>query len=267
LNNKGEAQRQILCMRAAFAKEAGQNKISVSKNCFSPAFTLIELLVVIAIIGILAAMMLPSLSRAKGAAQSLSCINNLKQLGYATLMYVDDNDGQFTRRAYPSWMELLRPNYRNVNILKCPSDPVATSQPGDPHEGHRAPRSYIHNAWNDYFAANLTAQQYAEYMNYKWPSGMRQNEIVEPSDTIVLGEKESESGHVHMDIYQGKSGNDLEHVAQAMHNRGPGKSGSSNYTFADGSVRAVRFGKTLAPLNLWAVMPSERTNAVQMSTN
>jgi prepilin-type N-terminal cleavage/methylation domain-containing protein/prepilin-type processing-associated H-X9-DG protein len=107
----------------------GQDYSMPSKRVNSPprGFTLIELLVVIAIIAILAALLLPGLSKAKAAGQSAACKSNLRQLGIGLSLYTSDV------QKFPPWVlgtsywdEKLLPSVSNSrNVFSCPSNKLA----------------------------------------------------------------------------------------------------------------------------------------------
>jgi prepilin-type N-terminal cleavage/methylation domain-containing protein len=136
-------------MRAAFSPPFHLTARLARPRIRSQGFTLIELLVVIAIIAILAGMLLPALSRAKNKAQGTSCLNNLRQVGFALAFYVDENQSRMPSAlnfgARPGNYESAAgtvtqtdmyggvasaPKLGNVRSFWCPSDKI--NQPSDP---------------------------------------------------------------------------------------------------------------------------------------
>jgi prepilin-type N-terminal cleavage/methylation domain-containing protein/prepilin-type processing-associated H-X9-DG protein len=101
-------------------------------------FTLIELLVVLSIVSVLAAILFPAFSKARENAHQIVCMSNLRQIGLAFSLYLQDYDETFPCAQDPvsvspyywlwmgrGWRKLLTPYIGNLNILYCPSDSTA----------------------------------------------------------------------------------------------------------------------------------------------
>ena len=125
------------------------------------AFTLIELLVVIAIIAILAAILFPVFAQARDKARQTACLSNLKQVGTALMMYVQDYDETLPAAPYNSiitdplfvapnnwnwalWVPKLEPYVKNYDVFACPNG----LKTGGYTRGPATNRRFIHLAYS-----------------------------------------------------------------------------------------------------------------------
>lgn len=181
-----------------FGRSKGRSGRSLWRNV--AAFTLIELLVVIAIIAILAGMLLPALSQAKGKAMQIKCLSNMRQIGIAVVMYAGNHRDYLPygyaytwpgQRELYWWQDLCRPYIDSEIIYTCPSARIHGTwsdlrPPGTPKV---LVKDFITNAHNgaypesgrkDWVGAN------GPFIN-NWDNPSRSMaEIQDPSGTIAI---------------------------------------------------------------------------------
>ncbi len=213
------------------------------------AFTLIELLVVIAIIAILAAILFPVFAQAREKARQSACLSNLKQLGNAAMMYVQDYDESLPLQTaggtvvpyhprettLPSWFGGMDPYLKSNQVGACPSAPI--------HEGI-APTAYSNSSY-DYngLLGNILPGQVTNPMPIAEYAGIaRPAEVMMFEDQALTWRRCQAEPRWANNRWQDPISSDLAKVNAKLHN------GGFNITYADGHAKWIKGTTAVAGL-------------------
>jgi prepilin-type N-terminal cleavage/methylation domain-containing protein/prepilin-type processing-associated H-X9-DG protein len=223
------------------AKENLKYMRDISNGKPHRGFTLIELLVVIAIIAILAALLLPALARAKSKASAVQCLSQMRQIGLATTMYANENDGWLPRSSHSAmaygqlpWgyalvpyvigRQFSQPDSLWTNLFKtlyhCPKD-----------SSKKEDWSYGKNVYPE-----LSSQETGG------PTWQRLDQMPRPAATVIYAEKIASSMADHLMAHFWLEGAQPE-VDRNRHDR------RSNYVYGDGHAAKQRFEETFSLVN------------------
>ncbi len=210
-------------------------------------FTLIELLVVMAIIAILASILMPVLARARESARKASCQSNLRQIGSAIAMYIQDYDETFPKGVNSPdsevWGQPFYPYVRNANVFRCPSLPQNHAQEYDRPTALGIRLVELGYGWNAGTSYGLAT----DGMGYWYGDGapwVGLAMIPAPADTMVVGDLMPHAGNWNW-AYWDDSYN--VRAPAIVHN------GGGNYLFVDGHVKFMACDTVYAQKRLYTI--------------
>jgi prepilin-type N-terminal cleavage/methylation domain-containing protein len=274
-------------------KRSGYAKTCHDKTLTSQGFTLIELLVVIAIIAILAAMLLPVLSKVRFKADGVHCLNNTRQLMTSWRMYVEDNRDTLpfayapedtSNRNYPfAWVHgILDYNDGNTQnwdadttikkgaiwrycgnsagIFKCPADKTTVRPTSGPFRGQTVPRarSLSMNSWMGMNQGEHTWFGGPEFRKY-----LKMSDIIDPGPTMtwVLIDEHPDSINdgffcIDMNGYPNPTQAKLPDFPASFHN----KAGGLSYADGHSDIHKWKDPRTMPPVRKRTVVAVNQAN-------